>query len=173
MLLQGKKALVLGVANEKSIAWPMAKAFKQQGANVALSYLNDQLKRRVEPLAHELGADFIFEMDVSKDAHFNSVKELVCKQWQQVDILVHSLAFARREDLKAPFSETSRAGFQEACDISAFSLIALCNTFKDIMPEDSSVMAMTYHGSSKVLVGYNVMGDGQGRIGGLHALSGL
>lgn len=157
-LLTGKKALILGVANDMSIAWGIAKAYKEQGATVALSYLNDNLKKRVEPLAAEVGADFIFEMDVTNDDHYPALKKLVDEKWGKFDILVHSLAFADKTDLKNRFVETSRDGFKMACDISAFSLIGLCNTLKDNFNEDASVIAMTYHGSVKVLKGYNVMG---------------
>lgn len=157
-LLTGKKALILGVANDMSIAWGIAKAYKEQGATVALSYLNDNLKKRVEPLAAEVGADFIFEMDVTNDDHYPALKKLVDEKWGKFDILVHSLAFADKTDLKNRFVETSREGFKMACDISAFSLIGLCNTLKDNFNEDASVIAMTYHGSVKVLKGYNVMG---------------
>lgn len=157
-LLTGKKALILGVANEKSIAWGIARSLKEQGASIALSYLNDQLKKRVEPLAQEIEADFICEMDVTQDDHYNNLKNTVESNWGKFDILIHSLAFADRNDLKARFADTSRDGFKLACDISAFSLIGLCHHLKPLMNENASVIAMTYHGSVKVLKGYNVMG---------------
>ncbi len=157
-ILEGKKALILGVANEKSIAWGIAQAFKAQGAQVALSYLNDALKKRVEPLAEEVGADFTFEMDVTNDEHYEQVVKTIEEKWGKFDILIHSLAFADRNDLKARFADTSRAGFKMACDISAFSLIGLCHHLKPLMNEGGSVVAMTYHGSQKVIAGYNVMG---------------
>ncbi len=157
-MLEGKKALILGVANERSIAWAVAKKFKKQGAKLALSYLNEKIKKRVDPLAEELKADFTFEMDVAQDSHYEHMGKIVQNRWGSVDIIIHSLAFAEREDLTRDFSETSRKGFQTACDISAFSLIGIANTLKDIMPKDSSLAAMTYHGSTKVLDGYNVMG---------------
>ena len=157
-LLEGKKALILGVANERSIAWGIAKAFKDQGASVALTYLNDQLKKRVEPLAEEISADWTHPMDVTVDGHYSELKERVEKEWGKFDILVHSLAFADREDLKVDFNQTSREGFKLACDISAFSLVALCHHLKDLMNPESSVMAVTYYGSVKVHEGYNVMG---------------
>ena len=158
MLLVGKKALVLGVANEKSIAWAIARQFKEQGACVALSYLDERLKKRVVPLAEQIGADFTFELDVTDDGHLAAMKEDVERRWGRVDTVVHSLAFAHRHDLQNDFSETSREGFATACDVSAFSLVAVAGTLKQLMPEDSSVIAMTYHGSTKVLDGYNVMG---------------
>ena len=157
-MLQTKKALILGVANERSIAWAVAKKFKELGAQIALSYLNAKLKDKVGPLAHKIEADFTFELDVTQDAHYKSMREVIEKNWGQVDIIVHSLAFAQREDLRKNFSETSREGFKMACDISAFSFIGIANTLKDLMPENSSLMAMTYHGSTKVLDGYNIMG---------------
>ncbi len=157
-LLKGKKALILGVANEKSIAWGIAKAFKEQGASIGLTYLNDQLKKRVIPLSEEIEADFICQMDVTQDAHYLDIKKTVEEKWGQFDILIHSLAFADRNDLKARFADTSREGFKLACDISAFSLIGLCHHLKPLLNENASVIGMTYHGSQKVLKGYNVMG---------------
>ena len=157
-LLAGKKALILGVANERSIAWGIARAMKEAGANLALSYLNDKLKDRVLPLADQVGADFSFEMDVTVDQHYQEMQETVKEKWGKFDILVHSLAFADREDLKGAFVDTSRAGFSLACDISAFSLVGLCRTLKDLFNPGGSVMAMTYHGSRQVVPGYNVMG---------------
>ena len=157
-LLTGKKALILGVANDMSIAWGIAKALKAEGAQVALSYLNENLQKRVDPLAAEVGADFTFEMDVTNNDHYEQVKKTVEEKWGKFDILVHSLAFGDKADLKGRFVETSREGFKMACDISAFSLIGLCNALKDNMNDNASVIAMTYHGSTKVLKGYNVMG---------------
>jgi enoyl-[acyl-carrier protein] reductase I len=157
-LLKGKKALILGVANEKSIAWGVAKAFKENGASLGLSYLNDSLKKRVLPLGEEIGADFTFELDVTLDSHFDQLRETVIKKWGTFDILVHSLAFAEKEDLRGEFSATSRKGFQLAMDVSAYSLIALGNTLKDLMNPNGSIISMTYHGSQKVIQGYNVMG---------------
>ena len=157
-LLTGKKALILGVANDLSIAWGIAKALKAEGCQVALSYLNENLQKRVEPLAQEVGADFTFEMDVTVDDHYPRLKKIVDEKWGKFDILVHSLAFADKTDLKGRFVETSREGFKMACDISAFSLIGLCNSLRENLNDDASVIAMTYHGSVKVLKGYNVMG---------------
>ena len=157
-LLSGKKALVLGVANEKSIAWGITRALKEQGASIALTYLNDQLKKRVEPLAKEVDADFLCEVDVSHDEHLKNLHDKVQSEWGQFDILVHSLAFADRNELKKRFHETSREGFRLACDISAYSLVGLSHELKDLLTEDGSIIAMTYHGSRQVSKGYNVMG---------------
>ncbi len=157
-LLAGKKVLILGVANERSIAWGITKAMKAQGASVALTFLNDQLKKRVVPLSEEVGADWIHEMDVTNDTHYESLKNKVETEWGKFDVLVHSLAFANKDDLHGDFSDTSREGFKLACDISAFSLVGLCHHLKSLVNENGSVISMTYYGSQKVLDGYNVMG---------------
>jgi enoyl-[acyl-carrier protein] reductase I len=157
-LLTGKKALILGVANDRSIAWGIAKALKAQGASLALTYMNDAIHKRVEPLAQEIGADFIALMDVSNDDHYPALKKVVEEKWGKFDILIHSLAFADKDDLSRPFLQTSRKGFLMACDISAYSLVGLCQTLEPIMNDGGSVVAMTYYGSQKVVKNYNVMG---------------
>lgn len=157
-LLADKKILILGVANEKSIAWGIAKSLRSHGAKIALTYQNEQLKKRVEPLAEEIGVDFLVEMDVTDDTHYPKLKDTIEKNWGNFDVIVHSLAFADREDLKVNFAKTSRQGFAKACDISAFSLVGLANYLKDLMNPGGSIMALTYHGSQKVADGYNVMG---------------
>jgi enoyl-[acyl-carrier protein] reductase I len=157
-LLEGKKALILGLANDRSIAWGITKAFKEQGASIALSYMNDAIKKRVEPLAADIGADFIFEMDVTNDAHYDSMKEEVKKHWGKFDIIVHSLAFADKEDLSREFVHTSRKGFAMACDISAFSLVGVTDALHELMNDNGSIISMTYYGSQKVVKNYNVMG---------------
>lgn len=157
-LLEGKKALILGLANDRSIAWGITKAFKEQGAAIALSYMNDAIKKRVEPLAEEIGADFIFEMDVTNDSHYPLMKEIVKNKWGKFDIIVHSLAFAEKDDLSRPFLHTSRKGFATACDISAFSLVGITDTLNELLNENGSIISMTYYGSQKVIKNYNVMG---------------
>lgn len=157
-MLEGKRALIFGVANDKSIAWGVAKAFKEQGASVALSYVNEAIKKRVEPLAEELGADFVFEMDVTNDEHYKNLAATVSNYWEHFDIIVHSLAFANREDLKGNFVDTSREGFKLACDISAFSLVGISHELVHMMKPGGSIMAMTFYGSQKVVSNYNVMG---------------
>jgi enoyl-[acyl-carrier protein] reductase I len=157
-LLEGKKVLIFGVANDRSIAWGIAKALKAQGASIALSYVNDAIKKRVEPLAEELGADFVFEMDVCNDEHYEKLQPLIKEKWKTFDILVHSIAFADRKDLKDKFLNTSREGFKLACDVSAFSLVGLTHSLSPLMNEGGSVMSMSYYGSQKVITNYNVMG---------------
>ena len=163
-LLAGKKALILGVANERSIAAAIAQKLRAEGASIALTYLNDALKRRVEPLAHEWGADFCCAMDVTVDEHFSSLHDTVKEQWQNFDILVHSLAFADRNDLKGDFIQTSRQGFLLAMEVSAYSLVGLCQCLSPLLNEGGSVMAMTYHGSTKVIKNYDVMGTAKAAL---------
>ena len=158
MLLQGKKALILGLANNKSIAYGIASCFKEQGARLAFNYVGDAIKKRVEPLSEELGGEFTFQCDVSDDAQIAAAAELVKEKWGEVDILVHSIAFANREDLTGRFVDTTREGFHLALDISAYSLTGICRAFEPLLHEGSSVITMTYHGSTKVIPGYNVMG---------------
>ncbi len=158
MLLKGKKALILGVANSKSIAYGIAAAFREQGAQVAFSYVGDAIKKRVEPISEELGGDFIFQLDVTKDEELASAADFVRDQWGTFDIIVHSVAFASRDDLQGRYTDTSRAGFHLAMDVSAYSLVAVCKAFEPLMNPGASVMAMTYYGSQKVITNYNVMG---------------
>lgn len=157
-MLKGKKALILGVANDRSIAWGIAKLFKQAGASIGFNYLNDALYKRVEPLSQEIGADFLVEMDVTVDDHYAKLQKTVQEKWGKFDILIHSLAFADKGDLEGRFCETTRKGFALACDISAFSLVGLCNSLKDLMNPNGSVIAMTYYGSQKVVGDYKIMG---------------
>jgi len=157
-LLEGKKALILGLANDRSIAWGITKAFKEQGASIALSYMNEAIHKRVEPLSQEIGADFIFEMDVTNDAHYPNLRKTIEEKWGKFDILVHSLAFADKDDLSKSFMHTSRKGYLMACDISAFSLVGLTDSLHDLMNDNGSIISMTYYGSQKVVKNYNVMG---------------
>ncbi len=158
MLLQGKKALILGLANNKSIAYGISSCFKEQGARLAFNYVGDAIKKRVEPLSEELGGEFTFQCDVTDDAQIAAAAELVKEKWGQVDVLVHSIAFANREDLSGRFLDTSRDGFKLALDISAYSLTGICRAFDPLLHDGSSIISMTYYGSTKVIPGYNVMG---------------
>ena len=158
MLLKDKKALIFGVANNRSIAYGIARVFKENGARLALNYLGEALKKRVEPISQELGSEFIFDCDVSSDDQILAAAELVKEKWGQVDILVHSVAYAKREDLQGRFLDTSREGFHIAMDISAYSLVKLCQVFEPLFTKDSSVMTISYYGAQKVIKNYNVMG---------------
>jgi enoyl-[acyl-carrier protein] reductase I len=157
-LLDGKKALIFGVANDHSIAWGIARALHAQGATVGFSSISELLERRVKPLAQTIGATFAEPCDVQKDEDIATVFEKWQAQYGTLDILVHSLAFANREDLATEFINTSRDGFKLALDISAYSLVALTKAARPLMHAGSNVLAMTYYGSEKVMPHYNVMG---------------
>lgn len=157
-ILDGKKALIFGVANDHSIAWGVAKALHDQGAMVGFSSIAELLERRVKPLAAGLGSTFVEPCDVQKDEDIAAVFDKWQAQHGQLDILVHSLAFAHREDLGSTFVNTSREGFKMALDISAYSLVALTKYALPLLHDGSSIMAMTYYGSEKVMPHYNVMG---------------
>jgi len=156
--LSGKTALIFGVANDHSIAWGIAKAFHAEGAKVAFSYSAATLEKRVRPLAESIGADFIELCDVTDDAAIETVFAKAKEQLGTVDILVHAIAFANREDLAGRFVETSRAGFALAHDISVYSLIALTQAVRPLMPNGGSVLTLSYYGAEKVVPSYNVMG---------------
>ena len=158
MLLQGKKALIMGLANNRSIAYGIAAALKAQGARLAFNYVGDAIKKRVEPLSEELGGEFTFQCDVCDDGQINDAAALVKEKWGDLDILVHSVAFANRDDLCGRFVDTSRDGFNLALEVSAYSLTGLCRAFEPLLTENASVLSMTYHGSTQVIPGYNVMG---------------
>jgi enoyl-[acyl-carrier protein] reductase I len=157
-ILDGKKALIFGVANDHSIAWGIAQAFHEQGATVGFSSIADLLERRVKPLADSLGSTFVEPCDVQNDDDIVDVFAKWQAQYGTLDILVHSMAFAHRDDLAATFVNTSRDGFKMALDISAYSLVALTKHALPLLHDGSSVMAMTYYGSEKVVPHYNVMG---------------
>ncbi|ABB37807.1 Enoyl-(acyl-carrier-protein) reductase (NADH) [Oleidesulfovibrio alaskensis G20] len=158
MLLKDKKILILGVANNKSIAYGIAQEFKAQGARLAFSYPGEAIQKRVDPISEELGGEFTFRLDVTDDAQVAAAVRTVEEQWGSVDVVVHSIAFAQREDLHGRFIDTSREGFKLAMDISAYSLVCVCKAFEPLMTEGGSVLTMTYYGSQKVITNYNVMG---------------
>lgn len=158
MLLEGKKALIMGVANNRSIAWGIASSLKAHGARLAFNYVGDAIKKRVEPLSAELGGEFTFQCDVCDDAQIEQAASLVAEKWGRLDILVHSIAFANREDLGGRFIDTSRKGFEHALEVSSYSLTALARAFEPVCNDDASIITMTYLGSNRIIPGYNVMG---------------
>jgi enoyl-[acyl-carrier protein] reductase I len=157
-LMDGKRGIIFGVANDMSIAWGIAQQLKAAGATLAFTYLNDSLEKRVRPLAESLGAELILPCDVAKDEDIAAVFETLGKEWGSVDFVVHAVAFANREDLKHGFSQTSRAGFQLALDISAYSLVAMTRYAVPLMTSGGSIVTMTYLGSVRTIPNYNVMG---------------
>ena len=157
-LLSGKKALVFGVANERSIAWGIARAFHAEGAELGFTFLNEALEKRVRPLADSLGARLVLRCDVQKDEEIEALYRDVGREWGKLDVLVHSIAYANKEDLAGSFVDTSRDGFRMALDVSAYSLIAVTRPAVALLNEGASILTMTYHGSQKVVPHYNVMG---------------
>jgi len=156
--LKGKKALIFGVANKRSIAYGIATQLKKAGCELAFTYAGEALKKRVLPIAEELEGKFTVECDVSKDEDIKAVADKVKKEWGSFDYLVHSVAYAPQEELKNKFIETTREGFKIALDISAYSLVAIARELSPLMNEGGSIITMTYHGSTKVIKNYNVMG---------------
>lgn len=158
-LLSGKKAIIFGVANDKSIAWAVARAFHREGAELAMTYAGEPFEKRVRPLAESLGVKVVLPCDVSNDDDIRSVFSELGKVWGGVDILVHSVAYAGKDELKGSFLNTTRQGFMQALDISAYSAIALLKEAAPLMKgREASMVAMTYYGGQKVFPNYNVMG---------------
>jgi enoyl-[acyl-carrier protein] reductase I len=157
-LLDGRNALIFGVANDHSIAWGIAKALHEHGATVGFSSVVSLLERRVRPLAASLGSTFVEPCDVRDDAAVKAVFDRWGAEVGSLDILVHALAFANREDLDGPFVDTSRDGFALALDVSAYSLVALAREARPHLRPGASIMTLSYYGAEKVVARYNVMG---------------
>jgi enoyl-[acyl-carrier protein] reductase I len=157
-LLDGKKGLIFGVANDRSIAWGIAQALYAEGAELGFSYAGEVLERRVRPLADSLGSQFIEPCDVGHDYEIKALFEKARQVFGTIDILVHSIGFANRDELNGPYLKTSREGFHLALDISAYSLTALVKEAAPLMNDGGSILTLTYYGSQKVMPNYNVMG---------------
>ncbi len=158
MDFHGKKFLVVGVANEKSIAWAVSQSLHAAGAALAFTYVNEAIERRVRPLAESLGCKDVFPCDVQSDEQIDRLFEELKTRWGSFDGIVHSVAFANGDDLKARFANTSRAGFHLALDVSAYSLIALAARAQGMLNPGASILTMTYLGSERVVTNYNIMG---------------
>ncbi len=156
-LMDGKVALIFGVANKNSIAWGITRKLHDEGATIALSYAGEMLEKRVFPLAEEIGCDFVEECDVTSDEALDRVFAKARERYGKVDVLVHSVAYANREDLGGRFVDVSREGFKLALDISAYSLIAMAKRAEPLMPNGGSIMSLTYFAAEKVMPKYNVM----------------
>jgi len=157
-VLEGKRALVVGVANEFSIAYGCAKALHEVGADLAISYLNEKAKPHVEPLARELKAAIFMPLDVSVAGQAEPLFQSIQKTWGRLDIFVHSIAFAPKQDLQGGLLNCSAEGFAKAMDISCHSFVRLARLAAPLMTEGGTMMAMSYHGANKVVANYNVMG---------------
>ena len=156
--LKGQKALVLGIANEHSIAYGAARAFRKLGADLAITYLNDKAKPHVEPLARELEAAIFEPLDVQQPGQLEAVFDCVRQTWGRLDIALHAIAFAPKEDLQAGLLNCSAAGFTLAMDVSCHSFVRMARLAAPLMTEGGTLLAMTYHGANKVIPNYAVMG---------------
>jgi enoyl-[acyl-carrier protein] reductase I len=157
-ILAGHKALVIGVANDQSIAYGCARAFREVGADIGVTYLNEKAKPFVEPLAKEVGASLFLPLDVAKPGELESVFGQVASQWGRLDILVHSIAFAPKEDLQGPLLNCSAQGFATAMDVSCHSFVRMARLAAPLMTDGGTMFAMSYYGSSRVVPTYSVMG---------------
>ncbi|MBV9261297.1 MAG: enoyl-ACP reductase FabI [Pseudolabrys sp.] len=157
-LLHGKRGLIVGVANNRSIAWGIAKACRQHGAELALTYQGDAIKRRVEPLAKEIGAMVAGHLDVTEPATIDAAFEAVRKAWGSIDFLVHAVAFAGKEQLNGRFVETTEDNFTKTMQVSVYSLTALVQRAEKMMPNGGAILTLSYYGAEKWIPHYNVMG---------------
>lgn len=158
-LLSGKKALIFGVANERSIAWAVSQELHAQGAELGFTFAGEVLEKRVRPLAESLNSSIVLPCDVTKDEEIERVFAEVHSKWGGLDILIHAIAYAKKEDLSQPYVQTGRDGFHTALDISSYSLVALTRGAAPLMEgRNGSIITLTYMGSEKVIPHYNVMG---------------
>ena len=157
-LLAGKRALIMGVANDKSIAWGIASALAAQGAELAFTYQGENLERRVRPLAQSVGSGFVHPADVTDDASLEALFEALGQNWDRLDILVHAIAFAGKDELTGRFVNTGREAFKNSLDISCYSLIDLARRAEPMMTSGGTILTLTFQGSNKVMPFYNVMG---------------
>ena len=159
MIMKGKKGVVLGIANKKSIAYGIAKACQQQGAEMAITFLNERFEKKLAPVAEELGCDGRFyPCDVSKPEEIEALRESLEKDFGKIDFIVHSIAFAPKEGLSGRFTDISKEAFDVAMDISVYSLIEITRALKPILSDNASVLTLSYYGGEKYIPNYNLMG---------------
>jgi len=156
--LSGKKALIVGVANDRSLAWSIAEHLHAAGCELAFTYLGEALERRVRPLAESVGSKIVLPMNAQSDTEMDAVFTKLQAEWGTLDYLIHAVAFANREDLEGRFVDTSRAGFLLAMDASAYSLVALSKRAEPMMTAGGSILTLSYIGATRVVTNYNVMG---------------
>ena len=157
-LMAGKRGLVMGVANDRSIAWGIAKAAHEQGAALAFTYQGEALEKRVRPLAQSVGSDIVAPCDVTDDSSIDAVFQEIEQKWGKLDFLVHAIAYADKEELKGRYLETSRDNFVRSLDISCYSLTAISQRAVPMMKDGGSILTLTYYGAERVMPHYNVMG---------------
>ncbi|SFN68776.1 Enoyl-[acyl-carrier-protein] reductase [NADH] [Roseovarius lutimaris] len=159
MAMKGKRGLVMGVANDRSIAWGIARALHEAGAEVAFSYQGEAFGKRLEPLAASVGSDFMVDVDVTDDASLDAAFEALAARWPTIDFVVHAIAFSDKSELTGRFLNTSRANFKNSMDISCYSLIEVARRAHPLMKENGgTLLTLTYQGSNRVVPSYNVMG---------------
>ncbi len=156
--LQGKRGLVVGIANDQSIAWGCARAFRDAGAELAVTWLNDKARAHVEPLARLVNAQITLPLDVEQPGQMEAVFGAVARAWGRLDFVLHSIAFAPRSDLSGRVTDSSREGFARAMDISCHSFLRMARLAEPLMPQGGSLMTMSYVGAAEVIPGYGLMG---------------
>ncbi len=158
MIMKGKKGLVMGVANDRSIAWGIAKKIASEGAEVAFTYQGEALKKRVSPLAESVGSSIIIPCDVTDTASMQSTFKILKEKWQNIDFLVHGIGFSNKDELRGKYYNTTSENFNQTMHISCFSFTEACKLAEPIMNEGGSILTLTYYGSEQVMPHYNVMG---------------
>jgi enoyl-[acyl-carrier protein] reductase I len=157
-LMKGRRGLIMGLANDKSIAWGIAKALADQGAELAFSYQGEALKRRVEPLAAQLGSDLLAECDVSDEASIDALFATIAERWDGIDFLIHAIGFSDKDQLRGRYADTTRDNFLMTMDISVYSFTAVARRAAAMMPPGGAMLTLTYYGAERVMPHYNVMG---------------
>ncbi|MBK19645.1 MAG: enoyl-[acyl-carrier-protein] reductase FabI [Rhodospirillaceae bacterium] len=157
-LMKGKKGLVMGVANDRSIAWGITKAVVEQGAELAFTYQNEVLEKRVRPLAESLGSDVLIECDVADDASIENVFSTLGEKWDSIDFVIHAIAFSDKNELTGRYVDTSPENFEKTMAISCYSFTSVCRAAQPLMKNGGSIVTLTYAGSERVVPHYNVMG---------------
>lgn len=156
--MEGKRGLIMGVANDKSLAWGIAHHLHKQGAELAFTYQGEILEKRVRPLAESVGSDFLIPCDVADEENLDKTFSVLKKKWGKIDFLLHAIAFSDKEELKGPYFDTSKKNFTMALDISCYSFTSICRRALPLMSEGGSLLTLSYYGAEKVMPHYNVMG---------------
>jgi len=157
-LMAGKRGLIMGLANDKSLAWGIARQLAEHGAELAFSYQGEALKKRVGPLAEQVGSDFLIECDVSDMVALDTAFDTLKSRWETIDFVVHAIGFSDKSELRGKYVDTSLDNFLMTMNISAYSLVAVAKRARAMMPEGGSILTLTYYGAEKVIPHYNVMG---------------
>ncbi len=157
-IMNGKRGIVMGVANDRSIAWGIAEAVAKQGAEIAFTYQGDALEKRVKPLAEKVGSNIVIPCDVSSDEAIEETFKLLKEKWNTIDFIVHAIAYSDKEELKGEYVDTTRENFYKTMDISVYSFTAIAQRAAKMMPNGGSMITLTYYGAEKVMPHYNVMG---------------